>query len=138
MSKQIVDRKEVRSLRNAGMTLQGIADIMRCSASTIKRILYEEGYISSHLQFEREGSKFPILPEEILQYRKKLRIGQTIRVEIQKMDDKFCLYKTEENCIVAEKYKYFCVVKDRKGHRESFLYADLMIKEREKAKNEEI
>lgn len=130
MKRKKVDKDKVKRLRDRGMTYQGIADAMQCSMSTVKRILDEEGYLPRFLAFERMTCKHPILPEEIVKKRESLRTGQVIYVELRRENDDFKIEVSEQKCTIKEKYPHFCLVEDRKGHRECIQYVDLLIKER--------
>lgn len=125
-----IDEKEIMRLRDAGMTHQKIADTLHCSTGLVKKVLDEKGYLSKFLTFERSTCKHPILLAEIIEKRESLRIGQNVYVDLRRENDDFKIEKSEQKCTVKEKYPHFCLVEDRRGHRECILYVDLVMKER--------
>lgn len=121
------DRNQIKKMYLQGYCNEEIADRAGCTIDTLYHILSQEGLTRTRGE---ECWKHPVYPIEIERYRKHLRVGEKIRAEIVRVDDDLRLKKIEEECTVIGIYKYFCLVRDRIGHRECVLYADLVVRER--------
>ena len=76
----------------------------------------------------------PITKEEIENLRNRIRIGDVIPVEINRIDwstESMIFRQQEVRCRVVKKYKHVIEVEDRKtGRRYTTTYVDLLIKDR--------
>lgn len=130
-----VDKEKVKFLRDSGMSMTAIVAQMNCSYSTIKRVLDKAGYGTVSHAVTKETEKFPILAEEIEQFRNNLQIGETIWLE--ERDDWNRSQVTEGKYRIVAKYRWFCVARNRRGQERHVLYVDQIIKERGKKLHEE-
>lgn len=76
----------------------------------------------------------PISKEEIERIRYRIKIGDVIPVEVNKIDwsiESMVFRQQELRCRVVGKYKHVIEVEDRKtGRRYTTTYVDLLIKDR--------
>ena len=83
---------------------------------------------------EQDDFRNPISKEEIERIRHRIKIGDTIPVEVQKIDwstESMVFRQQELRCRVVGKYKHVIEVEDRKtGRRYTTTYVDLLIKDR--------
>ena len=76
----------------------------------------------------------PITKEEIENLRNRIRIGDVLPVEVNKMDwstESMVFRQQELRCRVVKKYKHVIEVEERKsGRRYTTTYVDLLMKDR--------
>ena len=76
----------------------------------------------------------PIGKEEIERIRHRIKIGDVIPVEVNKIDwstESMVFRKQELRCRVVKKYKHVIEVEERKsGRRYTTTYVDLLMKDR--------
>ncbi|RHU85715.1 hypothetical protein DXC26_00590 [Clostridiaceae bacterium OM08-6BH] len=76
----------------------------------------------------------PIIKEEIENLRNRIRIGDVLPVEVNKIDwstESMVFRQQELRCRVVKKYKHVIEVEERKsGRRYTTTYVDLLMKDR--------
>lgn len=76
----------------------------------------------------------PITKEEIENLRNRIRIGDVLPVEVNKIDwstESMVFRQQELRCRVVKKYKHVIEVEERKsGRRYTTTYVDLLMKDR--------
>ena len=86
------------------------------------------------MKHESDDFRNPISKEEIERIRHRIKIGDVIPVEVNKIDwstESMVFRQQELRCRVVGKYKHVIEVEDRKtGRRYTTTYVDLLIKDR--------
>lgn len=72
--------------------------------------------------------KQPINPMEVERYKRNLRVGQQVKIRIQRNDLENRARTIYKICTVVEKYKWIFLAKDQKGKRYAVSYIEMMIK----------
>lgn len=73
--------------------------------------------------------KQPINQMEVERYKKNLKIGQQVKIRVQRNDLESRTRTIYKICTVVEKYKWLFLAKDQKGKRHAVSYIEMMIKE---------
>jgi len=73
--------------------------------------------------------KQPINPMEVERYKKDLKIGQQVKIKVQRNDLESRTRTIYKICTVVEKYKWLFLAKDQKGKRYAVSYIEMMIGE---------
>ena len=83
---------------------------------------------------EQDDFRNPISKEEIERIRHRIKIGDVIPVEVNKIDwstESMVFRQQELRCRVVKKYKHVIEVEERKsGRRYTTTYVDLLMKDR--------
>lgn len=86
------------------------------------------------MKYESDDFRNPIGKEEIERIRHRIKIGDTIPVEVQKIDwstESMVFRQQELRCRVVGKYKHVIEVENQKtGRRYTTTYIDLLMKDR--------
>ncbi len=73
--------------------------------------------------------KQPILHMEVERYKKNLKIGQQVKIRVQRNDLESRTRTVYKICTVVEKHKWLFLVKAQKGKRYAVSYIEMMIGE---------
>lgn len=128
MGKKKLDREEILGMYDSGLTVDGIAKAIGCYKTTVTDILRINGRTGEKME---EKWKCPIHPNEIQRLKDRIRIGQTVWIEVEEADKELRTRKKDEKCRVVGKYPHLILAKNSKGTRRTITYAELAIRERQ-------
>lgn len=125
MGRVYYDHGAIIQMRKDGYSIRQIAQAVGGREDTIGKILRASGM---RTYTETDKNSFPIYPEDIQNFRKRLQIGDTLYLE--EWDPLTGHGKDVARYHVVAKYPWFCIARNARGRERSVLYVELIIRGR--------